>query len=279
MIRLLPSDSFLLPGRESSGLPMTRSETDPMRHLLILNPNTDTSLTQKLAVRARVLLPGNTSISSTTACLGASYIACRASLAIAAHATLDAFAREYERNPALAQPDTTVLIACFGDPGLAALQEITQCSVTGMAQASLQSCRNKGGRTGIITGGDAWKPLIEELVATTNFGPTIAGIRTLPESGEHASKSLEKTVQALQENALDLIHHDHADHILVAGAGLAGLDQVLSSRIPVPVYCSFAESIAYIAASSFGHKVTKQAPLTTTGLSVPLSQFLQHPII
>lgn len=248
-----------------------------MRHLLILNPNTDSTLTQKLVLRATTLLPENTTISSTTANFGARYIACRASLAIAAHATLDTFARTSKDNPLIAKPDTTVLIACFGDPGLAALQDIASCTVTGMAQASLQACQKKGGRTGIITGGTAWKPMIEELVTAAGFSSTIAGIRTLPDSGEHASKCPETTLQALREQACDLITSDHADHILLAGAGLAGLNCALSPLLPVPVYCSFTESITHIAHSPCEQKRSKPAPLITTGLSAPLANLLAHP--
>ncbi|NHO31434.1 aspartate/glutamate racemase family protein [Acetobacter fallax] len=244
-----------------------------MRHLLILNPNTDPTLTQTLLTRARALLPANIVVSGTTAPFGARYIACRASLTIAAHASLDAFAQA--RN--LIAPDTTVLIACFGDPGLAALQEIADCPVTGMARASLEACRAKGGRTGILTGGDAWKPMIEELVVTEGFSASVAGVSTIPVSGEHAGQQRAATLQALTHAARHLIEHTHADRILIAGAGLAGLSSELARHLPVPVHCSLEESLLHIARIPLQTTKTSEQPLITTGLSAALANLLRHP--
>ncbi|PHY94613.1 hypothetical protein CSR02_05215 [Acetobacter pomorum] len=248
-----------------------------MRHLLILNPNTDTTLTRQLVSRAAPLLPSGHTVGHITATFGARYIACSASLVIAAHATLDAFARFCEKSPFLVSPSTTVLIACFGDPGLAALQDITHCAVTGMAQASLQACRQKGGRTGIITGGSAWQPLIENLVLLAGFSADIAGIRTISVSGEHASKNPAATHQALLEAARSLIVHNHADRILLAGAGLAGMDAALAATLPVPVHCSFTESIKHIVQAQPDFSSHKVSSVMTSGLSQPLTALLKHP--
>ncbi|MFT8803089.1 MAG: hypothetical protein ABF812_14000 [Gluconobacter cerinus] len=53
----------------------TRPETDPTRHLLILNPNTDQKLTAKLVSHAPNLLPDSYTVDGVTARLGARYIA------------------------------------------------------------------------------------------------------------------------------------------------------------------------------------------------------------
>ncbi len=255
----------------------TRPETDPMRHLLILNPNTDPTLTAKLISRARGFLPEHCAVSGVTARFGARYITCRTSLVIAAYATLDTFAHAFRSDPPLITPDTTVLLACFGDPGLSALQEITGCAVTGMARASLLGCRNRGGRTGIVTGGAAWKPLIEELVIREGFTDTIAGIRTTPDSGEHAGVQRNATVQALLRAARDLIDEDHADHILIAGAGMAGFSTELAALLPVPVHCSFEESLSCLMRTPLQPEKTRQSPLVTTGLSPDLTALLLSP--
>lgn len=249
-----------------------------MRHLLILNPNTDPTLTAKLVSRARGLLPEHCIVSGVTARFGARYIACRTSLVIAAYATLDTFAHASRANPPQIAPDTTVLLACFGDPGLSALQEIASCAVTGMARASLLGCRGKGGRTGIVTGGAAWGPLIEELVVRDGFTDTVAGIRTTPDSGEYAGQQRASTLQTLLLAARDLIDKDQASHILIAGAGMAGFSAELAAQLPVPVYCSFEESLSYLARTPLRPEKGLQVPLITTGLKPDLTGLLLSPV-
>ena len=89
---------------------------------------------------------------------GPRYIASRVGYAIAGHAAVDAFANDKGRKDA-------VVLACFGDPGLAALKEISPVPVVGMADASvLQACA-LGGRFSIVTGGERWQSMLEEFVA------------------------------------------------------------------------------------------------------------------
>src|SRR5215471_20167550 len=81
---------------------------------------------------------------------GARYISTRAAAAIAAHAALDALAEHVTGFDA-------VYLACFGDPGLAALKEVSPVPVVGMAEASVRTACGLGGRFAIVTGGTAWE--------------------------------------------------------------------------------------------------------------------------
>src|SRR5436190_11396013 len=101
---------------------------------------------------------------------GAAYISSRAAAAIAAHAALDALAEH-------AHDCDAVYLACFGDPGLAALKEVSPVPVVGMAEASCIEAARAGRRFGIVTGGALWKPMLEEFVATLGLSQQLAGIR------------------------------------------------------------------------------------------------------
>lgn len=66
-----------------------------------------------------------------------------------------------------------MVLACFGDPGLAALKEVSPVPVVGMADASiLQACAGIGNRFSIVTGGRRWQSMLEEFVA--NRRPLLA---------------------------------------------------------------------------------------------------------
>ena len=63
-----------------------------MRHLLLINPNTSTATTERLAQTLRPLLPEGVQLALRTASFGARYIASEASHAVAGAAVLECWA-------------------------------------------------------------------------------------------------------------------------------------------------------------------------------------------
>ncbi|MGQ2981369.1 MAG: aspartate/glutamate racemase family protein, partial [Polaromonas sp.] len=130
-----------------------------MRQLLVINPNTSTRVSALLQTHVQAAAGLHVTVRTVTARFGAPYIADEASYAVAAHATLDAWAA------ALAAPSPApdaVLIGCFGDPGLLALRESSPVPVTGLAEAAfIEAARH--GRFAIVTGGERWGPMLARL--------------------------------------------------------------------------------------------------------------------
>jgi len=81
------------------------------KRILLINPNTSSATTGRLLEVLRPRLPPDVSLDGHTARFGASYIACEASHAVAAHAMLEKWAEQV--SAPLAAPDG-VLIGCFG---------------------------------------------------------------------------------------------------------------------------------------------------------------------
>ena len=104
---------------------------------------------------------------AVTGAFGPRYIASRVGYAIAGHAAVDAFANDRGRKDA-------VVLACFGDPGLAALKEIAKVPVVGMADASILQACAMGNRFSIVTGGERWKSMLEEFVASHGLASRLA---------------------------------------------------------------------------------------------------------
>ncbi|MBV8168009.1 MAG: Asp/Glu racemase, partial [Alphaproteobacteria bacterium] len=99
--------------------------------ILLINPNTTAAITDKVVAAARALAPDVT-FTAVTGRFGARYVASRAAYAIAGHAALDAWANAGDDHDA-------VILACFGDPGLNALRELSPKPVVGMADAALHA--------------------------------------------------------------------------------------------------------------------------------------------
>ncbi len=160
--------------------------------LLALNPNTSPAVTERIGRALEPFTPVGSQVHLATARFGAPYLASEAGVAIAGHAVLDAVAHHWQ---ARGCPDG-VLIACFGDPGLQALRELMPVPVTGLAEAAMLEA-SAHGRYGIITGGAAWKPILERLAVALGLAQGLEQIATVAPSGAQLAADPDGAVRLL----------------------------------------------------------------------------------
>lgn len=103
-----------------------------MSRLLLINPNISDSVSDLIRAEAQRSASANTSVEVLTAPFGVAYIETRFEALIGAYATAQLAAEHHERFDA-------VIVAAFGDPGLAGLREALPCPVTGLTEAALAS--------------------------------------------------------------------------------------------------------------------------------------------
>lgn len=200
------------------------------RKLLLINPNTSVVTTERLSRVLGSMLPDDVDLELRTAQFGASYIACEASHAVAAHAVLDVWARYYGQHP---EPIDGVLIGCFGDPGLFALRESSACPVTGLAEASFIEAA-KHGEFAIVTGGLRWKPMLERLALSLGFAPLLRHIEIVEPTGAQLQADPAMALQCLGQ-ACNAAAATGVKSIIMGGAGLAGYAPALQAGCPVPL--------------------------------------------
>jgi allantoin racemase len=239
--------------------------------ILLINPNTTPEITEMVAGHARAIAGGGVEIVSATGRFGARYISTRAAAAIAAHAALDAFAEHGEGCDA-------VYLACFGDPGLLALKEVSPAPVVGMAEASCHLACMLGRHFSIVTGGARWKPMLEEFVAAQGLSERLAGVRAVAPTGGEIASDPEGALAVLAEACRRCAEEDGADVVILGGAGLVGMAGRLASSVPVPLICSVeAGTRAAIALAQLG--IAAAAPLgptPTLGLGEALARLLER---
>jgi len=199
--------------------------------LLIINPNTSASITALLQTHARSVAGPAADIRGVTARFGAPYIACEASYAVAGHAVLDAWATARASGEPAAG---SVLIGCFGDPGLWALRATSEVPVTGLAEASFIEAAAYG-RFAAVTGGARWKPILERLAQALGFGPALAGIDTIEPSGAWLAAHPEEALSLLTEACRQAARDGDAQAVILGGAGLAGLAARIQPSLGVPL--------------------------------------------
>src|SRR5258708_19418524 len=178
--------------------------------------------------------PGVTILPVPGGC-GAPYLGSRAAAAIAGHAALDALAEHV-------LDCDVVYLACFGDPGLAALKEVSPGPVVGMAEASGKAACRRGRRFAIVTGGAAWAPMLNELVTGLGRSDCLAAIRTVEQSGDEIARDPASALGRLVDACNACANEDEASSVILGGAGLPGLAARVQGSAPLPVISSVKPS-------------------------------------
>ena len=201
-----------------------------IRTLLVINPNTSTSVTALLRAHVQGGVGEAIDVQAMTARFGAPYISSEASYAVANHTVLDtwAFARSQGMQP------HAVLIGCFGDPGLFALREGAGIPVGGLAEAAFDAAA-KHGRFAVVTGGDRWKPMLERLAIGLGHGAALAGVHTVAPTGAQLADDPAGARLLLAEACREAAHKFNADAVILGGAGLAGMAADIAASVPVPL--------------------------------------------
>ena len=206
-----------------------------MTYILLINPNTTQWITDLVLRNAKRFASKGTTLRAVTGAFGPRYIASRVGYAIAGHAAVDAFANDRGRKDA-------VVLACFGDPGLAALKEIAKVPVVGMADAS---------------------------------------IRTVAPTGADIARNPKAAMALLAKGCTACVREDGANVVILGGAGLAGLAAKLKDAVDAPlldgVACaiSMAESLAaQKPAKARTGQLSKAAPVDSIGLSKALAKLI-----
>lgn len=199
--------------------------------LLVINPNTTESITHKVAARARAMVPQACEVEAVTAAFGPRYIASRAAFAIASHASLDAFARHGAGADA-------ILLACFGDPGLDALREVASVPVIGLVEAAVHEASVEGRRYAIVTGGQLWGPMLEEILRLRGLDGPLAAIRTVAPSGAAIAADPDGSIAMLAQACECAVQETGAQAVILGGAGLVDLAARVQPYVSAPVICS-----------------------------------------
>ena len=211
-----------------------------MPSVLAINPNITVSITELIGRHLRAAEPAIDWRLSTGA-FGEAYIVTEAAAAVAGHAAIDCWRRDHRGCDA-------VLLACFGDPGLFALRELSAVPVAGLAEASMRRARRAAARFSIVTGGARWKPMLERLAASLGFAGSLASVRTIALTGAQAAADPDSAIALLAGECRAARETDGAGAVILGGAGFAGLAARVSPLAGFPILDSVEAGAHEIAA-------------------------------
>jgi Asp/Glu/hydantoin racemase len=196
--------------------------------LLLANPNTSASVTERIAAVARAVAAPGTEIVAVTGGAGVPYIATRAEAAVAGRTTLELMAEHGAGCDA-------AIVAAFADPGLGGARELMPFPVVGLAEAAMLTACMLGRRFAIVTFSGSLGPWYRECVEYHGLTSRLAAIRCV-EAGftgiATVQTELEDQLVALCNRT---VAEDDADMVILGGAPLAGLARLVADRVSVPL--------------------------------------------
>jgi allantoin racemase len=217
--------------------------------LLLYNPNTDKSLTEKLGAAVRKRLRKDDFLKAVTSDEGTDFIGSDETIAIARaslHSGLSAHAHDCD----------AILLGCFGDLGVDDIREKLRRPVLSLSDAYFAIAPFRGKRSGVITTSPFW---VEKLTTECQLRRTdrwIAEICPLSRTNAPTKETLygqcRSLISAFAKDAL-------CDQIVLAGAVLTAIVDEMAPNSPLPIADTLRVAIALCRlghAKAIGQQVT-----------------------
>jgi len=206
-----------------------------MTLIQVINPNTSRAMTEGIARTAREAAGPGAAILAVTSPMGPASIESHYDEALAVPGVLAAV-----RSGEAAGADGHV-IACFGDPGLAAAREIAAGPVVGIAEAAVHLATLLGRTFSVVTTLSRTVGHTRELVRGYGFAAACAGVHAcdipvLDLDSPTAWASVGKACTAARDA-------DGCDVIVLGCAGMTGLTAALTAELGIPVVDGVAAGV------------------------------------
>ncbi|MGG6295865.1 aspartate/glutamate racemase family protein [Leptolyngbya sp. AN02str] len=150
--------------------------------------------------------------------------------------------KEVQRNES--EFDAYVL-ACWGDPGLDAVREITHKPVVGIAEASMYAANAIAPRWSVVTTLKRSYHMVEHAVQKAGLHDRCASIRCVDMPVLACEQDPSAIIKGLEEGGRLALQQDGAEAIILGCAGMGGMDEKLSFLLGVPCVDPVAAGIRF----------------------------------
>ncbi len=211
-------------------------------HILVVNPNTTLSMTEKIGAAARAAAGGGTDITAVSPAMGPVSIEGYYDEAFAVPGLV-----EEVRKGEAAGYDGYV-VACFDDTGVDAARCIARGPVVGIAEAAMHVATLIAGSFSIVSTLGRSAPALEHLVHKYGFANRCRRVRTaeVPVLALEDPKS--DAVERLRAEIARAIAEDRCEAIVLGCAGMADLNAALAAEFGLPVIDGVAAAVKLVEA-------------------------------
>ncbi|MBD2463220.1 aspartate/glutamate racemase family protein [Oscillatoria sp. FACHB-1407] len=206
--------------------------------LKVINPNTSAAMTSSIGRIAATHAAPGTEIVATCPAHGPESIESYYDEYLAIPHVL----AEVEKDEA--EFDGFVL-ACWGDPGVDAVREVTLKPVVGIAEASMYAANAIAPRWSVVTTLQRSHHMVEAIVKKTGLSDRCASIRCVDLPVLDCESDPEAIVEGLAKMGHLALTLDGAEAIILGCAGMGGLDRQLTQRLGVPCIDAVAAGVRF----------------------------------
>jgi len=196
--------------------------------IIVLNVNTSQSMTDAIGEAAQRYASAGTETVTLQPYFGAEAVDAYFESYLAAVAVID-------RVLAYDQPYDAVVMAGFGEHGREGLQELLEQPVVEICEASAHVAMLIGRAYSVVTTLQRSVPAIEDRLRVSGLMDRCASVRASGMSTLEVDQDPAGAIRAVVSEARKAVEIDHAEVIGLGCAGMAGLEEAITSELHVPV--------------------------------------------
>ena len=225
--------------------------------IIVVNVNTSQSMTNGIAEAARRYASAGTETVALQPSFGAEAVDCNFESYLSAVAVMD-------RVVSYDQPYDAVVLAGFGEHGRDGLQELIEQPVVEICEASAHVAMMIGRAFSVVTTLQRSVPAIEDRLRLAGLWDRCASVRAAGMSTLDVDRDPAGSIRAIVAEARKAVEDDHAEVICLGCAGMAGLEEAITSELFVPVIDGVGAAVRLAEALvGLGLKTSKRSTYAT----------------
>jgi len=199
-----------------------------MRRILLINPNSSVATTEMMVGIAQATAAGACEIAGATARRSPSMIVEPDALGAAATEVVEIAVANDGRYDGL-------IVAAFGDPGLAQVRERCRTPAVGIAESACREASADGRRFGIATTTPALKAAIDQRVTLLGLSAQYTGLRLTSIDPTELVRDKHRLRDALADAVRRCVNDDGAEAVIIGGGPLGEAARELAPLFAVPI--------------------------------------------
>src|SRR5260221_3058463 len=196
--------------------------------ILVVNVNTSQTMTSVIEAGARRYASAGTQIIALQPYFGAEAVDCNFESYLSAVAVVDrvlAYDGSYD----------AVVLAGFGEHGRDGIAELIEQPVVEICEASAHMAMMIGRAYSVVTTLQRSVPAIEDRLRLAGLWDRCASVRASGMSTLEVDNDPAAAIRAIVAEAAVAVETDHAEVICLGCAGMAGLEEAITTELHVPV--------------------------------------------
>lgn len=216
--------------------PTSAGMCDPAMKILIVNPNTTASMTEKAGIAARAVASPGTEVVATNSQDGPASIEGYLDVAVCVPGLLAEVQRHKDVD--------AVVVACFDDTGVDAVRCLVDAPVIGIGEAAYHAASMIAPKFSVVTTLSRSVPGLEANLMRYGLDRKCARVRATDIPVLKLEEGDPETLHKIKNEIRNAINEDGAEAIVLGCAGMADLMAELSAEFGLPVVDGVASAVA-----------------------------------